>query len=64
MAYQFKTLAVPDFMTREAPSNYIAGLGRGATGFTTRSDIGPIADAPDDQSGPGVPITNSASTFI
>ena len=24
-----------------APSNYVAGLGRGATGFTTRSDIGP-----------------------
>ena len=24
-----------------APSNYVAGLGRGAIGFTTRSDIGP-----------------------
>jgi len=24
-----------------APVNYVAGLGRGATGFTTRSDIGP-----------------------
>ena len=24
-----------------APINYVAGLGRGATGFTTRSDIGP-----------------------
>lgn len=24
-----------------APPNYVAGLGRGATGFTTRSDIGP-----------------------
>ena len=23
------------------PSNYVAGLGRGAVGFTTRSDIGP-----------------------
>jgi hypothetical protein len=23
------------------PTNYVAGLGRGATGFTTRSDIGP-----------------------
>ncbi|KAJ8623257.1 hypothetical protein MRB53_031786 [Persea americana] len=23
------------------PPNYVAGLGRGATGFTTRSDIGP-----------------------
>ena len=25
------------------PSNYVAGLGRGAIGFTTRSDIGPAA---------------------
>eukprot|EP01036_Dinobryon_divergens_P053937 gene53937-72077_t len=23
------------------PTNYVAGLGRGAQGFTTRSDIGP-----------------------
>jgi len=23
------------------PPGYVAGLGRGATGFTTRSDIGP-----------------------
>lgn len=27
--------------------NYVAGLGRGATGFTTRSDIGPARIAPD-----------------
>ncbi|KAK6142593.1 hypothetical protein DH2020_022941 [Rehmannia glutinosa] len=27
--------------------NYVAGLGRGATGFTTRSDIGPARAAPD-----------------
>lgn len=47
--FQYKALAVPDFMSREAPSNYIAGLGRGAVGFTTRSDIGPIDDAPEDQ---------------
>ncbi|CAM9407944.1 unnamed protein product, partial [Phaeothamnion confervicola] len=26
---------------RPAPSSYVAGLGRGAAGFTTRSDIGP-----------------------
>lgn len=26
---------------RGAPANYVAGLGRGAVGFTTRSDIGP-----------------------
>lgn len=31
-----------------APTNYKAGLGRGATGFTTRSDIGPArAAAPE-----------------
>lgn len=28
-----------------APVNYVAGLGRGATGFTTRSDIGPARAA-------------------
>eukprot|EP00761_Pharyngomonas_kirbyi_P014791 gb/GECH01014821.1/.p1 GENE.gb/GECH01014821.1/~~gb/GECH01014821.1/.p1 ORF type:complete len:953 (+),score=335.53 gb/GECH01014821.1/:1-2859(+) len=27
-----------------APVNYVAGLGRGATGFTTRSDIGPARE--------------------
>ena len=27
--------------TSDVPMNYVAGLGRGATGFTTRSDIGP-----------------------
>ena len=31
-----------------APANYVPGLGRGATGFTTRSDIGPArAAAPE-----------------
>eukprot|EP01126_Amoeba_proteus_P045842 TRINITY_DN5154_c0_g3_i1.p1 TRINITY_DN5154_c0_g3~~TRINITY_DN5154_c0_g3_i1.p1 ORF type:complete len:862 (-),score=175.28 TRINITY_DN5154_c0_g3_i1:403-2988(-) len=34
-------------LQREAPVNYVAGLGRGATGFTTRSDIGP-ARVPSD----------------
>eukprot|EP01012_Entosiphon_sulcatum_P018062 TRINITY_DN22807_c0_g1_i1.p1 TRINITY_DN22807_c0_g1~~TRINITY_DN22807_c0_g1_i1.p1 ORF type:complete len:943 (-),score=212.04 TRINITY_DN22807_c0_g1_i1:27-2855(-) len=30
-----------------APANYVAGLGRGAAGFTTRSDIGPMrSEAP------------------
>lgn len=38
---------MPDFLTRKAPPNYIAGLGRGATGFTTRSDIGPAREAPE-----------------
>lgn len=28
-----------------APANYVAGLGRGAIGFTTRSDIGPAREA-------------------
>ncbi|KAI8902047.1 PRP1 splicing factor, N-terminal-domain-containing protein [Globomyces pollinis-pini] len=45
--YQFRTLADPDFMSKEAPPNYIAGLGRGATGFTTRSDIGPAREIDD-----------------
>uniref|UniRef100_A0A452YKD7 Uncharacterized protein n=1 Tax=Aegilops tauschii subsp. strangulata TaxID=200361 RepID=A0A452YKD7_AEGTS len=30
-----------DFLNSKPPPNYVAGLGRGATGFTTRSDIGP-----------------------
>jgi len=29
------------WMDQEPPVNYVAGMGRGATGFTTRSDIGP-----------------------
>ena len=29
------------FLNQAAPENYVAGLGRGATGFTTRSDLGP-----------------------
>ncbi|EGF80860.1 hypothetical protein BATDEDRAFT_29905 [Batrachochytrium dendrobatidis JAM81] len=36
-------------MSKPAPPNYIAGLGRGANSFTTRSDIGPAREnAPDD----------------
>ena len=30
---------------RGVPTNYVAGLGRGAIGFTTRSDIGPARPA-------------------
>ena len=30
----------------QAPAGYVAGLGRGATGFTTRSDIGPAREGP------------------
>ncbi|EFJ27774.1 hypothetical protein SELMODRAFT_172051 [Selaginella moellendorffii] len=36
-----------DFLNAKPPPNYVAGLGRGATGFTTRSDIGPARAAPD-----------------
>ncbi|KAJ6828622.1 putative protein STABILIZED1 [Iris pallida] len=36
-----------DFLNSKPPPNYVAGLGRGATGFTTRSDIGPARSAPD-----------------
>lgn len=35
-----------------APLGYVAGVGRGAVGFTTRSDIGPARDSndlPDDR---------------
>lgn len=34
-----------DFIGRPAPAGYVAGIGRGATGFTTRSDIGPAREA-------------------
>ncbi|PSC71481.1 STABILIZED1-like [Micractinium conductrix] len=36
-----------DFNALRAPSNYVAGLGRGASGFTTRSDIGPSMPGAD-----------------
>ncbi|KAK9471598.1 PRP1 splicing factor, N-terminal-domain-containing protein [Dipodascopsis tothii] len=35
-----------DFLNEQAPDNYVPGLGRGATGFTTRSDIGPAKEGP------------------
>ncbi|KAF4996573.1 hypothetical protein FGRMN_4414 [Fusarium graminum] len=37
-----------DFLNQPAPENYVAGLGRGATGFTTRSDLGPARDGPSE----------------
>src|SRR5512142_3117600 len=37
-----------DFLSQPAPENYVAGLGRGATGFTTRSDLGPAREGPSD----------------
>jgi pre-mRNA-processing factor 6 len=38
-----------DFLRQKAPDNYVAGIGRGATGFTTRSDIGPAREGPSEQ---------------
>lgn len=40
------TFGRQDFLTQQAPENYVAGLGRGATGFTTRSDLGPAREGP------------------
>lgn len=34
------------FLAMQAPPGYVAGLGRGASGFTTRSDIGPAREGP------------------
>jgi pre-mRNA-processing factor 6 len=46
-----------NFLNSKPPANYVAGLGRGATGFTTRSDIGPARaaapDLPDKSAGVG-----------
>ncbi|VDL89024.1 unnamed protein product [Schistocephalus solidus] len=36
-----------EFLGLAAPLGYVAGIGRGATGFTTRSDIGPAREAND-----------------
>ncbi|GAC98783.1 hypothetical protein PHSY_006378 [Pseudozyma hubeiensis SY62] len=57
------------FLSMQAPAGYVAGLGRGASGFTTRADIGPARlaastskskneedeadDGDDDDGGPG-----------
>jgi len=35
------------FIGMPSPLGYVAGVGRGATGFTTRSDIGPAREATD-----------------
>jgi pre-mRNA-processing factor 6 len=42
-----------DFLSQPAPENYVAGLGRGATGFTTRSDLGTYS-----------PFRHDPSTFL
>ncbi|KAJ7696368.1 PRP1 splicing factor, N-terminal-domain-containing protein [Mycena metata] len=44
MSLKEKTRLV--FLSMPAPASYVAGLGRGASGFTTRSDIGPARDGP------------------
>lgn len=35
------------FLGMPAPLGYVPGIGRGATGFTTRSDIGPARESGD-----------------
>jgi hypothetical protein len=35
-----------DFNSLKAPAGYVPGLGRGATGFVTRSDVGPARAGP------------------
>ena len=44
-----------------APAGYVAGVGRGALGFTTRSDIGPAAAARPPIGDRGAPGTSSAA---
>ncbi|KAI9850895.1 MAG: hypothetical protein M1838_004874 [Thelocarpon superellum] len=38
-----------DFLNQQPPENYVAGLGRGATGFMTRSDLGPAREGPSEE---------------
>jgi pre-mRNA-processing factor 6 len=44
----------------QAPMNYVAGLGRGATGFTTRADLGP---ARPDAATPGMAMGPPSVSF-
>lgn len=37
------------FLSQAPPPGYVAGLGRGASGFTTRSDIGPAREGPSEE---------------
>lgn len=41
--------ARPAFLSLSAPEGYVAGIGRGAQGFTTRSDLGPAKAGPTDE---------------
>lgn len=36
-----------DFLNMKPPPNYKPGVGRGATGFTTRADLAPLTGVPD-----------------
>ncbi|SNX83572.1 probable pre-mRNA splicing factor prp1 [Melanopsichium pennsylvanicum] len=49
------------FLSMQAPAGYVAGLGRGASGFTTRADIGP-ARLPTSSTNPGKPYTSGAAS--
>jgi pre-mRNA-processing factor 6 len=44
----FRAQIDPEFLSKAAPAGYVAGLGRGATGFTTRSDLGTARDFMDE----------------
>jgi hypothetical protein len=50
-----------------APASYVAGLGRGASGFTTRSDIGPareeVVEAADANQGRGEELEANPDQF-
>ncbi|OAA68061.1 mRNA splicing factor [Niveomyces insectorum RCEF 264] len=43
------SMRYPDFLNQKAPENYVAGVGRGATSFVTRSDLGPAHGGPTDE---------------
>jgi len=45
-----------------APPGYVAGLARGATGFTTRSDIGPAREAEEPEEGDEQEEENEATS--
>ncbi|CAL2047807.1 unnamed protein product [Caenorhabditis brenneri] len=51
------------FMGMPAPTGYVPGVGRGATGFTTRSDIGPARDPTElPEAGPVGPSPQGSSS--
>lgn len=44
------------WMDQAPPPGYVPGLGRGANGFTTRSDIGPMRSSPPPMESPAIPV--------